>query len=167
MDINLKLLARGKVRDIYQVDDEKLLLVATDRLSAFDLVMESSIPNKGILLTQLSLFWFNLLDNVPNHLITADIDKMPASVSQYKEFLKGRCMLVKKLKILPVEAIVRGYISGSGWNDYKKTGTICGLKLEPGLVESQKLPTPLFTPSTKAEFGDHDENIHPDKRFFN
>ncbi|KAI9144524.1 phosphoribosylaminoimidazolesuccinocarboxamide synthase [Paraphysoderma sedebokerense] len=161
---DLKLLARGKVRDLYDVDKNSLLFVATDRLSAFDVIMKNGVPNKGKILTQISTFWFNLLqDVIPNHLITADINQMPESVQKYKEQLKGRCLLVKKLKVLPIEAIVRGYITGSGWKEYQKSQTICGIPLPKGLVESQKLEKPLFTPSTKAAVGEHDENIHPSK----
>lgn len=160
----LKLLARGKVRDVYEVDEHHLLFVATDRISAFDVVMANGIPGKGKILTQLSLFWFELLAGVcPHHLVTSDIQAMPASVQPYREQLTGRCMLVKRLKILPVEAIVRGYLAGSGWKEYQKSRTVCALPLPAGLVESSLLPEPLYTPSTKAEIGQHDENIHPDQ----
>ena len=160
---DLKLLARGKVRDVYQVDAEQLLFVASDRISAFDVVMKNGIPGKGKVLTQISLFWFDLLAPVaPNHLITADISKMPAVVQKYRDQLQGRSMLVKRLTILPVEAIVRGYLTGSGLKEYKAKGTVCGIPLPTGLVESSKLHEPLYTPSTKAEIGKHDENIHPD-----
>ncbi|KAJ3214931.1 Bifunctional purine biosynthetic protein ade1 [Dinochytrium kinnereticum] len=153
---DLKLIARGKVRDLYDVSNEHLLFVATDRISAFDVIMKNGIPAKGILLTSMSEFWFNLLkDIISNHLVTSDISKMPASVGKYKDQLEGRSMLVKKLKILPVEAIVRGYITGSGWAEYKKKGTVCDIPLPEGLKECEKLPRPLFTPSTKAELGDH------------
>ncbi|KAJ1998361.1 Bifunctional purine biosynthetic protein ade1, partial [Coemansia thaxteri] len=122
------------------------------------------VAGKGKILTQISVFWFEFLkDVVPNHLITADIDQMPASVQQYGDQLRGRSLLVKKVAVLPIEAIVRGYITGSGWKEYQKAGTVCGMKLGEGLRESQKLPAPLFTPSTKADLGDHDENIHPDR----
>jgi phosphoribosylaminoimidazole-succinocarboxamide synthase len=158
------LVSRGKVRDIYEIED-KLLFVATDRISAFDVVMKSGIDGKGKILTQLSCFWFDLLkDVVPNHLITADFDRMPAVVHEYRDQLEGRSLLVRKLSILPVESIVRGYITGSALSEYKQTGTVCGIPLPPGLVESQKLECPLFTPSTKAELGNHDENINPSKR---
>ncbi|KAI8365955.1 phosphoribosylaminoimidazole-succinocarboxamide synthase [Radiomyces spectabilis] len=161
---DLKLVARGKVRDLYEVDDNSLLFVATDRISAFDVIMDNAIPGKGKILTQVSLFWFDLLKDVlPNHLITADFEKMPEKVQKYKNQLEGRSILVKKMRVLPIEAIVRGYITGSGWAEYKKKGTICDIELPKGLVESQKLPEVLFTPSTKAEIGDHDENIHPSK----
>ncbi|KAI8646009.1 phosphoribosylaminoimidazole-succinocarboxamide synthase [Parasitella parasitica] len=161
---DLKLIARGKVRDLYEVDEKSLLFVATDRISAFDVIMKNSIPGKGKILTEISLFWFDLLkDILPNHLITANFDEMPENVQKYREQLDGRSILVKKMRVVPIEAIVRGYITGSGWSEYKKKGTICDIPLPEGLVESQKLPKVLFTPSTKAEIGDHDENIHPSK----
>ncbi|MCK6488288.1 MAG: phosphoribosylaminoimidazolesuccinocarboxamide synthase [Planctomycetes bacterium] len=160
----LKLIARGKVRDLYEVDARHLLFVASDRISAFDVVMATGIPDKGKVLTQISLFWFDLLKGLcPNHLVTADVDAMPAAVRAHADTLRGRAMLVKRLRILPVEAIVRGYLSGSGLKEYRKQGTVCGLKLPAGLVESSRLPEPLYTPSTKAELGAHDENIHPDE----
>ena len=160
---NLKLFAKGKVRDIYEVG-EYLLLVSTDRISAFDVVMDQGIPYKGMVLTKLSEFWFNFTkDVIPNHFITTDVTKYPAECLQYSEVLKNRSMLIKKAKVVPIECIVRGYITGSGWNDYKKTGEISGIKLADGLKESQKLPEPLFTPSTKAEIGEHDENISADQ----
>ncbi|ORZ36183.1 phosphoribosylaminoimidazole-succinocarboxamide synthase, partial [Catenaria anguillulae PL171] len=161
---DLKLVARGKVRDLYEVDQNSLLFVATDRLSAFDVIMKNGIPGKGKILTAISIFWFDhLKDVLPNHLITVNMDEMPASVQKYRNHLEGRCMLVKKLKVLPIEAIVRGYITGSGWKEYKAKGTVCDIQLPSGLKECEQLPTPLFTPSTKAEIGDHDENIHPSK----
>ncbi len=161
---NLKLIARGKVRDVYDVCDKHLLFVASDRISAFDVVMANGIPGKGKILTQLSLFWFDLLKDVcPNHLVTADIKQMPAHVQVYADQLEGRTMLVRKLSILPVEAIVRGYLTGSGLKEYKKSQTVCNIPLPAGLVESSKLVEPLFTPSTKAAIGGHDENIHPDQ----
>ncbi|KAJ2229619.1 Bifunctional purine biosynthetic protein ade1 [Coemansia sp. RSA 1722] len=161
---DLKLIARGKVRDLYEIDDNSLLFVATDRISAYDVIMNSPIAGKGKILTQISVFWFDFLkDVVPNHLITADIDQMPASVQKYRDQLKGRSLLVKKVKVLPIEAIIRGYITGSGWKEYQAKGTVCDITLPSGLRESQRLQTPLFTPSTKADYGDHDENIHPDK----
>eukprot|EP01134_Creolimax_fragrantissima_P008318 CFRG8318T1 len=159
----LTLLARGKVRDIYEVDSHSLLFVASDRLSAFDVVMKTGIPDKGKVLTQISMFWFNLMKDIPNHVITADVNEMPPQVRKYADQLAGRTMLVKKLKMLPVEAIVRGYITGSGWKEYQTKGTVCGLELPKGLVNCSKLEKPLFTPSTKAEDGLHDENIHPNK----
>lgn len=157
----LKLLCRGKVRDLYELQ-EGLLFVATDRISAFDVILKNGIENKGKLLTQLSLFWFHRLQHIiPNHLIESDIRKMPASVQQYASQLDGRSLLVRKLRVLPIEAIVRGYLSGSAWKEYKSSGTVNGIQLPPGLQESDKLQEPLFTPSTKAELGKHDENIHP------
>ncbi|KAJ3192241.1 Bifunctional purine biosynthetic protein ade1 [Irineochytrium annulatum] len=160
----MKLLGQGKVRDLYEVDERSLLFVASDRISAFDVIMKNGIPGKGKLLTQMSEFWFaHLGPVVKNHLITADISKMPGEVQARKEEFAGRCMLVKRLKILPVEAIVRGYITGSGWKEYQKNGTVCDIALPKGLRECEKLPKALFTPSTKAELGDHDENIHPSK----
>jgi phosphoribosylaminoimidazole-succinocarboxamide synthase len=160
----LKLLARGKVRDVYELDAQHLLFVATDRISAFDVVMANGIPGKGKVLTQLSLFWFDLLGGVcPHHLVTADLAAMPAAVQPYADQLAGRSMMVKRLEILPVEAIVRGYLTGSGWKEYRKQGTVCEIPLPVGLQESARLAAPLFTPSTKAEIGAHDENIHPDQ----
>lgn len=155
----LTLLNRGKVRDIYEVEGN-LLIVATDRISAFDVVMDDPIPNKGMVLTRLSLFWFDFLDDiVPNHLITAEVDEYPAVCAPYREELRGRSMLVKKAEPLPVECIVRGYISGSFWSAYQKGSEVCGVKLPSGMVESAKFDEPLFTPSTKADLGAHDENI--------
>jgi phosphoribosylaminoimidazole-succinocarboxamide synthase len=156
---NLSLLHRGKVRDLYAVEN-KLLMVATDRISAFDVVMADPIPRKGEVLTKLSLFWFELLKEiVPNHLITADVDRYPEVCAPYREQLRGRSMLVKKARPLPVECIVRGYLSGSFWKAYKKSNFVCGVELPLGLRESEKFPRTLFTPSTKAEQGLHDENI--------
>jgi phosphoribosylaminoimidazole-succinocarboxamide synthase len=158
----LKLVHRGKVRDMYLIPghDDKLLMVATDRISAYDVVMGTPIPGKGAILTSLSLFWFDLLgDIVENHLITADVDEYPVVCKPYAEQLRGRSMLVKKTKPLTIECIVRGYISGSFWSAYKKSTVVCGFDLPEGLKESDKLPSPIFTPSTKAELGDHDENI--------
>lgn len=155
---NLKLKNRGKVRDIYDLGNV-LLFVATDRISAFDVVMHEPIPYKGIILTQISKFWLtNTKHIVPNHFITDDVTNYPDECKEYSETLRGRSMLVRKCKPLPIEAIVRGYIAGSGWKEYKKSGTICGIPLPEGLVEFQKLPEPIFTPSTKAEVG-HDENV--------
>ena len=149
----------GKVRDVYEVDD-KLLIVATDRISAFDVILADGVPGKGIILTQMSKFWFDLVkDIVPNHLVATDVDDYPQACRPYADGLRGRSMLVKKAEPLPVECIVRGYIAGSAWNEYKVSGTVCGIKLPEGLVESDKFPEPLFTPSTKAAIGDHDENI--------
>jgi phosphoribosylaminoimidazole-succinocarboxamide synthase len=153
------LLGRGKVRDLYAVDGA-LLLVATDRISAFDHVLASGIPDKGKVLTQISLFWFDLLkDVVPNHLISADVKEYPAALQAYGDQLQGRSMLVKKANMIPVECVVRGYLAGSGWKDYKASGAVCGIPLPPGLEDGSRLPEPLFTPSTKAEGGEHDQNI--------
>ena len=158
----LQLVHRGKVRDMYAIPghDDKLLMVATDRISAYDVIMDDPIPGKGAVLTKLSLFWFDLLgDIVENHLITADVEAYPEACRPYADQLRGRSMLVKKTKPLTIECIVRGYISGSFWSAYKKSNIVCGFTLPEGLQESDKLPEPLFTPSTKAELGDHDENI--------
>lgn len=156
---DLKLVNRGKVRDLYEVGDA-LLMVATDRISAYDVIMNEPIPHKGEVLTKLSLFWFDFLsDVVPNHLISANPDEYPAECAPYKEILRGRSMLVKKADPLPVECIVRGYISGSFWSAYQKDTTVCGFSLPAGMKESEKFPEVLFTPSTKAELGLHDENI--------
>jgi len=156
---NLKLFAKGKVRDIYEVGDN-LLLVSTDRISAFDVIVGQGIPFKGMVLTKISEFWFNYVkDVIPNHLITTNVDEYPDECKEYAVDLKGRSMLVKKAKVVPIECIVRGYITGSGWNDYLATGEISGIKLAGGLQESEKFPEPIFTPSTKAEIGEHDENI--------
>lgn len=155
----LRLLKRGKVRDIYDLDDQ-LLMVATDRISAFDVVMPNPIPEKGKILTQISLFWFEMMKTlVPNHVISSDPNNFPKACQPYVDTLKGRSMLVKKTTPLPIECVVRGYISGSGWNDYQSSGRICGISLPSGLAESEKLPEPIFTPSTKADIGDHDINI--------
>jgi phosphoribosylaminoimidazole-succinocarboxamide synthase len=154
----IKLWKRGKVRDVYEVGD-KLLLIATDRLSAFDVVLPSGIPGKGVLLTQMSLFWFELLkDVVPHHVVSADVSDYPDELKPFRDQLEGRSMLVQKTDVLPIECVVRGYIVGSGWKDYKKTGAICGIALPAGLQESDRLEPPIFTPATKAETG-HDENI--------
>jgi len=156
---DLNLLKKGKVRDIYDLDDS-LLMVTTDRLSAFDVVMPDPIPDKGKILTQISLFWFEVMKPlVPNHLISSNVDDYPSSCKPYAEDLRGRSMLVKKTEPLPIECVVRGYISGSGWKSYQETGDICGIKLPEDLKESDKLPEPIFTPSTKAEIGLHDINI--------
>ena len=155
----LNLIKRGKVRDIYDLG-EHMLMVVTDRISAFDVVMPDPIPDKGIILTQISLFWFEAMRSlVPNHVITADVNEFPESCQPYADALKGRSMMVKKAEPLPVECIVRGYISGSGWSSYQESQSVCGIELPAGLKESEKLPEPLFTPSTKAELGDHDINI--------
>jgi len=154
------LVSRGKVRDIYEIDQETLLIVTTDRMSAFDVVLPDPIPFKGVVLNQITLFWMEMMqDIVPNHLITAEVGDFPEALQNYKDELEGRAVLVKKAKPLPIECIVRGYITGSGWRDYEQTGQLCGYKLPPGLLKSQQLERPLFTPSTKADIGEHDENI--------
>lgn len=154
----LPLIYRGKVRDVYQAGDKHLLLVATDRISAFDCIMPTAIPHKGAILTALSAFWFERLKNLTkNHLITADFDEMPAAVRETEDF-RGRSTLVKETKVFPVECVVRGYLEGSGWKDYRATGKICGHALPPNLRQGEKLPRPIFTPATKAQSG-HDENI--------
>ena len=161
--IDIKPDAQGKVRDLYDLGD-KLLLVASDRISAFDYILEDEIPYKGQVLTQLSCFWFDLLsDVVDNHLISADVADLPEQFKPYSDYLAGRFMLVKKADMFPVECIVRGYLTGSGLKDYQATGAVCGIKLPEGLVNSSKLPEAIFTPSTKAEIGDHDENISFDR----
>ncbi|KAL1413623.1 hypothetical protein Q8F55_001398 [Vanrija albida] len=178
----LKLLSKGKVRDIYALpdakDSDKLLFVATDRISAFDVIMENGIPQKGATLTTLSAFWFHKLRHIiPNHVLTPSLEgdspavlsgataweEFPRSLDEYRDQLEGRSMIVKKGEVVKIEAIVRGYITGSAWSEYKKSQTVHGIPMPAGLVESQKLPTPIFTPSTKADLGEHDENIHPDK----
>ena len=157
--IDIKPDAQGKVRDLYDLGD-KLLLVATDRISAFDYILEDEIPHKGEVLTRLSCFWFELLDGVvDNHLISADVADLPEQFKPYADYLRGRFMLVKKADMFPIECIVRGYLAGSGLKEYRKQGTVCGIELPEGLDNSSKLPEPIFTPSTKAEIGDHDENI--------
>jgi len=151
--------ASGKVRDVYRVDNDHLLFVATDRISAFDYVLASGIPSKGRVLTQLSLFWFDFLKDIcPNHLITADVQRYPASLQAHADVLRGRSMLVAAAEMLPVECVARGYLSGSGWKEYQQEGAVCGIKLPAGLTESSRLPEPIFTPATKALTG-HDENI--------
>jgi phosphoribosylaminoimidazole-succinocarboxamide synthase len=155
----LELHASGKVRDVYRMDDERLLFVATDRISAFDYVLATGIPQKGRVLTQLSLFWFDFLrELVPNHLITADVNGYPALLRKYADQLQGRSMVVTRAEMFPVECVVRGYISGSAWKEYKTEGSVCGIPLPGGLKESDQLPEPIFTPATKATTG-HDENI--------
>ena len=157
--IDIKPDAQGKVRDLYDLGD-KLLLVASDRISAFDYILPDEIPYKGQVLTQLSCFWFELLEGVTeNHLISCDVADLPEQFKPYSDYLAGRFMLVKKAKMFPVECIVRGYLTGSGLKDYQRTGSVCGIKLPEGLVNSSKLPEVIYTPSTKAEIGDHDENI--------
>ena len=156
---DLDLHASGKVRDVYSLDSDHLLFVATDRISAFDYVLATGIPHKGRVLTQISLFWFDFLkDVVPNHLVTADVDRYPAAIRKYAEELRGRSMLVMRAEMFPVECVARGYLSGSGWKEYQATGTVCGIRLPAGLKESDQLPEPIFTPATKATTG-HDINI--------
>ncbi|MGO9442844.1 MAG: phosphoribosylaminoimidazolesuccinocarboxamide synthase [Terriglobales bacterium] len=155
--------ASGKVRDLYRVDQERLLVVATDRISAFDYVLGSGIPGKGRVLTQLSLFWFDFLaDIVPNHLLTADVDRYPGQLRPYAEQLQGRSMLVAHADMIAIECVVRGYLSGSGWKEYQQSGKVCGIELPRGLRESEQLPEPIFTPAIKATSG-HDENISFDE----
>jgi phosphoribosylaminoimidazole-succinocarboxamide synthase len=156
---DLKLRGRGKVRDIYDLGDQ-LLIVATDRISAFDVIMPNPIPDKGKVLNQISRFWFETTEDiVPNHMIATTVDDFPEGCQKHRDMLEGRSMLVKKTEPFPVECVVRGYLSGSGWNEYQKTGKICGIELPTGLVESSKLEEPIFTPATKEELGAHDENI--------
>lgn len=156
---DLKLKGRGKVRDIYDLGDQ-LLIVATDRISAFDVIMPNPIPDKGTILNQISRFWFKTMEDiVPNHMISTAIEDFPRECQKYRDMLEGRTMLVKKTQPLPVECVVRGYLSGSGWREYKKTGEICGIGLPAGLLESSRLEEPIFTPATKEELGAHDENI--------
>ncbi len=155
----LPLVARGKVRDVYAVGADKLLLVATDRISAFDCILGSPIPGKGVILTQISLFWFDFLrDLTPHHLISAEVDEYPAELRPYREQLEGRSMLVQRARMVDIECVARGYLAGSGWKEYKQSQSVCGIPLPAGLMESGRLPEPLFTPATKAQTG-HDENI--------
>jgi phosphoribosylaminoimidazole-succinocarboxamide synthase len=155
----IPLLGRGKVRDLYAIDDA-LLLVATDRISAFDHVLATGIPGKGKVLTQISLFWFELLsDLVPNHLITAEVSKYPVALHPFADQLAGRSMLVKRAAMFPVECVARGYLAGSGWKEYRESGTVCGISLPDGLLDGSRLPEPVFTPATKSQDGAHDENI--------
>ena len=155
----LNLIKQGKVRDIYDMGDS-LLMVTSDRISAFDVIMDQPVPDKGVVLTQISLYWFDLMkDLVPNHIITGNVDEFPEICRPYKDQLRGRSILVKKCEPLAIECVVRGYITGSGWKSYKADGTVCGITLPEGLKESQQLPEPIFTPSTKEELGAHDENI--------
>lgn len=151
--------SRGKVRDVYEVGNDKLLVVATDRLSAFDVVMAEGIPDKGRVLTQLSMFWFNLFRDIPSHVLTADITEYPAELRPFSDQLAGRSMLVKKAKPFPIECVARGYLAGSGWKDYQASGAVCGVRLPAGLQESSLIDQPIFTPATKAVTG-HDENIN-------
>lgn len=156
---DLQLHASGKVRDVYKIDDNRLLFVATDRISAFDYILATGIPHKGKVLTQISLFWFDFLEDVvPDHLITADVNEYPEAIRKYGDQLRGRSMVVMNADMFPVECVVRGYISGSAWKEYKASGTVCGIELPKGLKESDQLPEPIFTPATKATSG-HDENI--------
>jgi phosphoribosylaminoimidazole-succinocarboxamide synthase len=156
---DLQLVNRGKVRDIYDLG-EHLLIVTSDRISAFDVVMNEGIPHKGFVLTQISKYWFEqMTDIIPNHIVATEVNDFPQAALKYRDQLEGRSMLVKKAAPLPVECIVRGYVSGSGWKEYRQKGSICGIDLPSGLIESQQLPEPIFTPSTKAELGEHDENI--------
>lgn len=160
---DLQLHASGKVRDVYTVDDQRLLFVATDRISAFDYILATGIPQKGRVLTQISLFWFDFLAGVvPNHFITADVDAYPTQIRKYADQLRGRSMLVQRAEMFPVECVVRGYISGSAWKEYRASGSVCGIKLPPNLKESDAFPEPIFTPATKAVTG-HDENISFDE----
>lgn len=155
----LKFLKRGKVRDIYEVGDY-LLIVSTDRISAFDVIMNQGIPYKGMILTKISEFWFRFVEDIiPNHLITTNVDEFPLECKPFADELRGRSMLVKKTDVIPIESVVRGYITGSGMVDYKATGGICGIKLPEGLVEAEKLSEPIFTPATKEQLGSHDQNI--------
>ncbi len=156
---DVKLVRRGKVRDVYAVDGDTLLIVATDRISAFDVVLPNAIPEKGRVLTALTLFWLDLIrDIVPNHLITADVTRYPAPFRKYAAELEGRSMLVRRAEVVPFECVARGYLAGSGWKEYQKTGAVCGIPLPAGLREAEKLPQPIFTPATKAEAG-HDINV--------
>jgi phosphoribosylaminoimidazole-succinocarboxamide synthase len=160
---DLKRAGRGKVRDIYDLG-ESLLIVTTDRISAFDVIMNEGIPGKGHVLTSISAYWFRMMEDIiPNHIISTDVADFPAQCRKYAETLEGRSMLVKKAAPLPVECIVRGYLAGSGWKEYQSKGSVCGIRLPEGLRESDRLPDPVFTPSTKAELGDHDENIPFDR----
>ena len=151
--------AQGKVRDVYSVDKDRLLIVATDRISAFDYILATGIPDKGRVLTQLSIFWFDFLRGVtPTHFLTADVDEYPVELRQFRNQLEGRSMLVKRADMIEIECVARGYISGSGWKEYRESGTVCGIRLPAGLKESDKLTEPIFTPATKAQSG-HDENV--------
>ncbi|MCS6970081.1 MAG: phosphoribosylaminoimidazolesuccinocarboxamide synthase [Planctomycetota bacterium] len=157
----LRLLARGKVRDVWEIDERRLLFVATDRISAFDRVMQTPIPDKGRILTALTVFWLRQLSDVcPHHLLASDWEALPAAARAVGEALRGRCLVVQRLRMLPVESIVRGYLAGSAWQEYRRSGTVCGIPLPAGLRESERLPEPLWTPSTKAAAG-HDENLPP------
>jgi len=157
-----ELIRRGKVRDVYAVDEDRLLIVATDRISAFDVILGSGIPDKGRVLTQISLFWFNFLGDVPNHLISARVDEYPENLREFRDQIEGRSMLVRRARMIDIECVARGYLSGSGWKEYQAHGTICRIPLPAGLRESDRLPAPIFTPATKAQSG-HDENISMDE----
>ena len=160
MTLPLPLVHSGKVRDLYAVDDDHLLLVASDRLSAYDVVLPTAVPDKGAVLTGLSLWWFEqLADLVPNHLVTAQVSEMPAVLQPFADELRGRSMLCRRLAMVPVECVARGYLTGSGLSDYTATGAVCGVPLPAGLVDGSELPEPIFTPATKAAVGDHDENV--------
>lgn len=160
-DLPLPVFRKGKVREVYEVGDDKLLMVATDRLSAFDVVLEPGIPDKGACLTQISNFWFDLLakEGIQNHLVATKVEEFPAELQAHADVLRGHAVLVERLEPLEVECIVRGYLIGTGWKDYQATGEVCGIPLPEGLQQAQKLPEPIFTPSTKAAIGDHDENV--------
>ena len=159
MSVLAEMHSRGKVRDIYEAGEDRLLMVTTDRISAFDVILPNPVPDKGRVLTGLSLFWFDKLrDVVPNHLISASVDDLPAEYAEHGEELAGRTMLVKRARMIPIECVARGYLSGSGWKEYRQNGAVCGVPLPEGLTESNRLPEPIFTPATKAETG-HDENI--------
>ncbi len=161
--LGIPMFNRGKVRDIYEVGDN-LLIVSTDRISAFDVVMDQGIPGKGAVLNQVAAFWFErTADIVTNHLVSMDMSVLPAELAKFRDKLEGRSVLVRKAKPVPVECVVRGYLAGSGWKDYRKTGSLCGIDLPPGLLQADKLPESLFTPSTKADIGEHDENIEMDE----
>lgn len=163
IDLPVPRVGSGKVREIFDLGPDRLLFVASDRISAYDVVMEEPIPDKGKLLTGMSLFWFDVLSDIcPNHLVTADVANLPSNLTNHAPQLAGRSMIVKKLQMLPVEFVVRGYLVGSGWKDYQSTGSVCGIPLPPGLEQAQKLPEPIFTPATKATVG-HDENISEDQ----
>jgi phosphoribosylaminoimidazole-succinocarboxamide synthase len=163
MSVLAELHARGKVRDIYDVGSDHLLMVTTDRISAFDVVLPTPIPDKGRVLTGLSLFWFDRTrDLVPNHLVSASVDDLPPAFADHRDELAGRSMLVRRARMIPIECVARGYLSGSGWKEYRTSGTVCGIRLPEGLGESERLPEPIFTPATKAETG-HDENISIDR----
>ncbi|TVR07683.1 MAG: phosphoribosylaminoimidazolesuccinocarboxamide synthase [Planctomycetota bacterium] len=164
IELPLARVASGKVREVFAIDDQYLLFVASDRLSAFDVIMRNGIPDKGRILTQMAVFWFEQLAHLgAHHLVSDAVDDLPAAVADHRDILRGRSLIVKRCDIIPLEAIVRGYIAGSGWQEYQQHGSICGIPLPPGLSQCAALPKPLFTPSTKAAIGDHDENISPQR----